>query len=289
MNVARRHSDDVGPAETAALARGAIAHGPDGSSRAAADGMASTCGQRGHLLMHRLPPQLKRRTAGSSPAYRAGDDEPDTSASAFRAGGRHASCRRMAGRISPEGGYCMTAMNPKTVIRDETDADADVIGEVTEAAFRDLVLSDHTEQLIVAALRAARALTVSLVAERDGQVVGHIAFSPVAASKGATGWYGLGAATTSAPGHRHRTDRGGTGAASRDGSRGLLPGRASRLLPTLRIPEHPRVRGRGGTGGGLLRTALRQTHPTRPGHLPRGLRDRALKFGRRDPFVENAA
>ena len=86
----------------------------------------------------------------------------------------------------------MTAMNPQTVIRDETDADADVIGEVTEAAFRDLAVSDHTEQLIVAALRAARALTVSLVAERDDQVVGHIAFSPVTTSNGATGWYGLG-------------------------------------------------------------------------------------------------
>ena len=71
MNVARRHRDDVGPAENAALAGGAIAHGPDGSIRAATDGMASTGGQRGHLLMHRLPPQLKRRTAGSSPAYRA--------------------------------------------------------------------------------------------------------------------------------------------------------------------------------------------------------------------------
>ena len=78
------------------------------------------------------------------------------------------------------------------MIRDETDADADVIGEVTEAAFRDLTVSDHTEHLIVAALRAARALTVSLVAERDDHVVGHIAFSPVAISDGAAGWYGLG-------------------------------------------------------------------------------------------------
>lgn len=41
-------------------------------------------------------------------------------------------------------------------------------------------------------MRAAGALTISLVAEIDGQVVGHIAFSPVTVSDGAAGWYGLG-------------------------------------------------------------------------------------------------
>jgi putative acetyltransferase len=35
-------------------------------------------------------------------------------------------------------------------------------------------------------------LTVSLVAEMDGRVVGHIAFSPVVMSDGSPGWYGLG-------------------------------------------------------------------------------------------------
>lgn len=35
-------------------------------------------------------------------------------------------------------------------------------------------------------------LTVSLVAEIDGRVVGHIALSPVTISDGAAGWYGLG-------------------------------------------------------------------------------------------------
>jgi putative acetyltransferase len=41
-------------------------------------------------------------------------------------------------------------------------------------------------------LRSADALSISLVAEIDGQVAGHIAFSPVIVSDGATGWYGLG-------------------------------------------------------------------------------------------------
>ncbi len=83
-------------------------------------------------------------------------------------------------------------MNPKVVIRDETEADAGAITEVTVAAFNTLEISSHTEQFIVEALRAAGALTVSLVAELDGRVVGHIAFSPVRMSDGTPDWYGLG-------------------------------------------------------------------------------------------------
>jgi putative acetyltransferase len=83
-------------------------------------------------------------------------------------------------------------MRTEIVIRSETDADAGTIGDVTIAAFSTLPISNHTEQFIIAALRAAKALTVSLVAEMDGRVVGHIAFSPVAMSDGSPGWYGLG-------------------------------------------------------------------------------------------------
>lgn len=83
-------------------------------------------------------------------------------------------------------------MNPDIQIRDETAADADAIGVVTLAAFANLEISGHTEQFIVEALRAAGALALSLVAERDGRVVGHVAFSPVTISDGTPGWYGLG-------------------------------------------------------------------------------------------------
>lgn len=83
-------------------------------------------------------------------------------------------------------------MHPKIVIRDETTDDVGVIAEVTIAAFKTLAISHHTEQFIVEALRAAKALTVSLVAEMDGRVVGHIAFSPVTISDGTKNWYGLG-------------------------------------------------------------------------------------------------
>jgi putative acetyltransferase len=83
-------------------------------------------------------------------------------------------------------------MNPKVVIRCETDADVDAIRDVTASAFETLEISSHTEQFIIAALRAAKSLTVSLVAEVDGRVVGHIAFSPVTMSDGTRNWYGLG-------------------------------------------------------------------------------------------------
>lgn len=78
------------------------------------------------------------------------------------------------------------------IIRNETPADIEAIAEVTQAAFKTLEVSNQTEQFIVNALRAAGALTISLVAEIDGRVVGHIAFSPVTISDGSTGWYGLG-------------------------------------------------------------------------------------------------
>ena len=83
-------------------------------------------------------------------------------------------------------------MNPKIVIRSESETDVSAITEVTVAAFKTLEISNHTEQFIVGALRAAKALTVSLVATVDGRVVGHIAFSPVTISDGARNWYGLG-------------------------------------------------------------------------------------------------
>ena len=83
-------------------------------------------------------------------------------------------------------------MNPKIIIRNETDVDAGAITDVTIAAFKTLEISNHTEQFVIKALRASKALTVSLVAELEGCVIGHIAFSPVTISDGTQNWYGLG-------------------------------------------------------------------------------------------------
>ncbi|MBN2568257.1 MAG: N-acetyltransferase [Deltaproteobacteria bacterium] len=83
-------------------------------------------------------------------------------------------------------------MNQKVVIRDETDTDVGAITEVTVAAFKTLEISNRSEQFIIEALRAADALTLSLVAEVDGRVVGHVAFSTLSISDGTRNWYGLG-------------------------------------------------------------------------------------------------
>ena len=90
----------------------------------------------------------------------------------------------MADRSAPTGAT--------VTIRAEAPGDEQAIHDVTEAAFLTLDISDGSEPAIVTALRAAGALTLSLVAEHDREIVGHIAFSPVRMSDGSSGWYGLG-------------------------------------------------------------------------------------------------
>jgi putative acetyltransferase len=78
-------------------------------------------------------------------------------------------------------------------IRDERDEDAAAISRVTAAAFANAPHSSGTEARIVAALRQAGALTISLAAvSDDGRIVGHVAFSPVQIDGAAGRWYGLG-------------------------------------------------------------------------------------------------
>lgn len=78
------------------------------------------------------------------------------------------------------------------IIRDETPADHEAITDVTVEAFKTLEVSRQTEHFIIRALRRAGALSVSLVAELDGKVVGHIAMSPAKIAGRDCGWYGAG-------------------------------------------------------------------------------------------------
>jgi putative acetyltransferase len=78
------------------------------------------------------------------------------------------------------------------LIRSEQPIDIEAIEQVTIAAFEGKWYSDQTEYLVVARLREAGAMSVSLVAELDGKVVGHVAFSVVTINGEDKDWYGLG-------------------------------------------------------------------------------------------------
>jgi putative acetyltransferase len=82
-----------------------------------------------------------------------------------------------------------------TIVRPERAIDAAAIGEVLTASF-----PTDAEVRLVELLREAGHLPVSLVAEVDGAVVGHVAFSPVSTGDGAVG-VGL-APVAVLPGHR---------------------------------------------------------------------------------------
>lgn len=83
-------------------------------------------------------------------------------------------------------------MRDKLNIRQEGNSDISSIRYVTEVAFKNAEHSSHTEHWIVDALRRNNQLSISLVAELDGNIVGHVAISPVSMSTGADEWYGLG-------------------------------------------------------------------------------------------------
>ncbi|WP_427788410.1 GNAT family N-acetyltransferase [Brevundimonas diminuta] len=78
------------------------------------------------------------------------------------------------------------------IIRPEQPEDLPAIHAVTRSAFIGVEHSSQTEAAIVDALRNAGALTLSLVAEQDGRIVGHAAFSPVRIDGRASHWFGLG-------------------------------------------------------------------------------------------------
>lgn len=77
-------------------------------------------------------------------------------------------------------------------IRPEEGKDIAAIRRLTKAAFAAVDHSSQTEAEIIDTLREAGALTVSLVAVDEGEVVGHVAYSPVMIDGMDRGWYGLG-------------------------------------------------------------------------------------------------
>lgn len=78
------------------------------------------------------------------------------------------------------------------IIRQEQEPDYGAIEQVTADAFALVEHSDQTEPAIIAALRDAGALTISLVATDGDEVIGHVAFSAVTIDGEDHRWFGLG-------------------------------------------------------------------------------------------------
>jgi putative acetyltransferase len=78
------------------------------------------------------------------------------------------------------------------IIRAEIPDDATAIHQLTEQAFAPMPFSDGTEPAIIRTLRQAGNLTLSLVAEDNHEIIGHVAFSPVTINGSHDNWYGLG-------------------------------------------------------------------------------------------------
>jgi putative acetyltransferase len=84
-------------------------------------------------------------------------------------------------------------MNPLAIrIRPEVEADPPAIFDLTRRAFAPMRFAAGNEQALIGVLRDLGALSLSLVAEHQGEVVGHVALSPVTHESGVAGWFGLG-------------------------------------------------------------------------------------------------
>jgi putative acetyltransferase len=78
------------------------------------------------------------------------------------------------------------------IIRSEVSSDYPAIRRVHIEAFANHPYSHQTEHLIVDTLRDASALTISQVAEIDGAIVAHIAFSPITMNGEDVRWFIVG-------------------------------------------------------------------------------------------------
>lgn len=78
------------------------------------------------------------------------------------------------------------------IVRPEQDADHGAIREVIRLAFANHPHSTQNEHRIVDALRAAKVLSIALVAEEDHAIAGFVACSPVTVDGERCNWVGLG-------------------------------------------------------------------------------------------------
>ena len=77
-------------------------------------------------------------------------------------------------------------------IRPERPGDEQALSSLISEAFELAEHRDGTEAAIVERLRDAGVLTISLVADDGGELVGQVAFSPVTIDGADRGWFGIG-------------------------------------------------------------------------------------------------
>ena len=94
----------------------------------------------------------------------------------------------------------MIAMPDGITIRPEIPADYAAIHTLTQKAFDPMPFSDGSEPSCITQMRKDNDLILSLVAEDDGTIVGHVAFSPAKIGDTA-GWIALGPVSV-APEHQ---------------------------------------------------------------------------------------
>ena len=85
------------------------------------------------------------------------------------------------------------------IFRPERPGDIDAIRRITRTAFAGKAYSDGDEVELIDRLRAQNGLTLSLVVEDDGRVIGHIAASPATVTGSDEPWYGIGPVTVAPP------------------------------------------------------------------------------------------
>ncbi|MBO6793812.1 MAG: N-acetyltransferase [Balneolaceae bacterium] len=76
-------------------------------------------------------------------------------------------------------------------IHTESSVDEQAIRELIIKAFDNHPFSNQTEHLIVDELRKQDSLSISLVAEIESEIIGHIAFSEILVNEQHVNWYGL--------------------------------------------------------------------------------------------------
>lgn len=118
------------------------------------------------------------------------------------------------------------------LIRRERPGDEDAIHDLTATAFAPMSFADGTEAPIIRALRQAGDLTISLVAEVEDILVGHVAFSPLTIDGKHDNWFGLGPISV-----HPKFQREGIGKALINAGLDMLIGRGARGCALIGNPD----------------------------------------------------